>query len=371
MTSKQGFGFLEPFKDFFKFKEEINQVIDKIHPRNVSEDYLQFVSGPAKYKDLSKPIEEGLFLPNWDMLDRSKSYLRPLVFLLTIKGLNKNPANFVKYASILELIHNGTLIHDDIEDKAIIRRNDKPLYLKYGVDTAVNSANILYFSPFLIFKKYGDDLSNLTRLKAYDCLIEHLNRVTWGQGLDILWHKSQFVPSVEDYLQMCSYKTGAIDRMVFSFAAVLAEVDDIKKKLLEEFGEKFGIFLQIHDDLCDICAVDRYLIGGKVIGNDIIEGKKSFVNIIALDSLPPKERSILLEILDKDDPNKDVLTALNIIKKSGALEKSFIDITRLSQELISLISSLISESESLTMKDFLEGMCIDLKNKLADFYNDE
>jgi len=131
------------------------------------------------------------------MLKRRRSNLRPIIFLLSIGGLGKNPAKYVKYASILEMIHNGTLIHDDIEDSAKVRRGDKPIYLKYGLDVAVNSANLLYFSPFLFFRKYAKDFSEKTKLKAYDCLLEHLNRVTWGQAIDIYWHNKSNVPSLK------------------------------------------------------------------------------------------------------------------------------------------------------------------------------
>lgn len=364
--------FMNPLKEFFKFKKDIDRFIDEVHPLNIKKNYLKFVSRTIRYEDMSKEISESVTKPNWDMLNRPKSYLRPFIFLLLIKGLGKNPENYIKYSALLELICNGTLIHDDIEDNALIRRGDKPIYLKYGLDVAVNSANLLYFTPFLIFRRYSTDIPSSIKLRAYDCLIEHLNRVTWGQGLDILWHNNKKIPIIEEYLQMCCYKTGAIDRMVFSFAGILADVDDYKKELLEDFGEDLGVCLQIHDDFCDICSIDRSLIGEKSIGNDISEGKKSFVNIVALNNLRLEDKNKLIDLLSEKTHNKEkLIEAIRLIKKSGALEKTVKEAEKRFNELKFLSSKILDKEECKTMNNFLEHINQDIKNKFLEFKKNE
>lgn len=355
-----------PLKELELHMKEFDKYMGEIHPRHFSKEYLSFVSGKITYHDLSKDIEKSLSEPNWDMLDRPKSYLRPLIFLLLMGGLGKDPKDFVKYAAILELIHNGTLIHDDIEDYAQTRRGDKPTYLKYGLDIAVNSANLMYFTPFLMFKKYSNELSDKTKLNAYDVLIEHLNRVTWGQGLDIYWHKINNIPTIGDYLQMCCYKTGAIDRMVFSLAGVLAEIDETKKEILKEFGEKFGICLQIHDDFSDACSENRGLIGGKNLGNDITEGKKSIVNIITLINLKENDREVLLNILGEhtSDPKK-IENALNLIEKSGSL----VEVLKIAKKEFSYLRGLspkiLNNKYSKMMNSFIDAMIEDMEIKYS------
>lgn len=364
--------FMSPLEEFFKFKRDIDKFMDELHPLNVREDYLKFVSGAIKYADMGKEISESVTKPNWDMLSRPKSYLRPFIFLLLIKGLGRDPKDYVKYSALLELIHNGTLIHDDIEDNALVRRRDKPIHLKYGLDIAVNSANLLYFTPFLIFRKYSAELPILTKLKVYDCLIEHLNRVTWGQGIDLLWHNNKKIPTIKEYLQMCCYKTGAIDRMVFSLAGILAVVDDSKRKLLEDFGENLGICLQIHDDFCDIFSIDRKLIGKKSKGNDISEGKKSFVNILALNGLELEYKNRLLNLLSERTHNKEkIKEAVKLIKKSGALEKAIKEAKKRFDELKVLSSGIINKEECGVMISFLEYMNQDIKNKFLEFKKNE
>ena len=365
-------GFMRPLKNLLRFSERINESIEEIHPRRINRNYLSFVSGKITYGDLSKEIEESLFKPNWDMLDRGRSNLRPLLFLLCMSGMGKNPEKYVKYASALEMIHNGTLIHDDIEDDAEIRRGDKPIYLKYGLDVAVNSANLLYFSPFLFFKKYPKDFSRKVRLRAYDSLLEHLNRVTWGQGIDIYWHNQSKVPSVKDYLQMCCYKTGAIDRMVFSLAGILSRKNNKTVSKLEDFGERLGICLQIHDDFSDVCSINKEKNRNKSVGNDISEGKKSIVNILALQKLKGGESERLLSILKEQTHNKKkILQALELIKKSGSLEETLEFAGKEFNILKMKCTKIFNTKYGIIMCNFLDAMRKDMGTKYLEMKKNE
>jgi len=360
--------FLKPFEEIVEMISKINEEIEKVHPKVVSRNYLSFVSGKISFSDLSYQIEKGLFFPNWDMLSRPRSNLRPLIFLTVIGGLDKEPKNYVKYASMLEMIHNGTLIHDDIEDSALIRRGDKPTYMKFGVDFAVNSANLLYFSPFLFFRKYPLDFTDKIKLEAYNCLIEHLNRVTWGQAVDIYWHNNEDIPSVNEYFQMCCYKTGAIDRMVLSLASIITEQCNPKKEMLEDFGEKLGILLQIHDDFSDICSVDRGSIGNKTIGNDISEGKKSLVTILALNKLDSKDKEELLSLLKKKSHSKDlILRALSLIDKSYVFD----EVISIAKEKIKILKSeaitIFNNKYSHILVEFFDEMLNDFLHKYEGY----
>jgi len=358
--------FMKPLEKLMIYIDDINKSLEEIHPRNVKKEYLSFVSGKISYLDLSEDIGKGLMIPNWDMLDRPKCHLRPLIFLTLMGGLNKNPKDYLKYSAILEMIHNGTLIHDDIEDNGKIRRGDAPTYIKYGLDIAVNSANLMYFAPFLFLKKYKENFSKETVIEAYNCLIEHLNRVTWGQAIDIFWHNTSKIPSKEEYFQMCCYKTGAIDRMVSSFAGVLGEVDKEKKEELEDFGERLGICFQMHDDFMDICSIDRSNIGGKSVGNDISEGKKSIVNILALNSLEGDKSKRLLKILNKQTENQEeIQEALDLIGESDALNETLTLSKEEFGKLKNSCSKLINNEYSSMLYGLLDSMEKDMTEKYS------
>lgn len=358
--------FLQPLEELFEHLPEIEKYIEEVHPEKVHERYLTSVTGKPSYANISEKIEESLFKPNWDMLHRPRSCLRPLIFLLIMGGLGKKLKDYAKYAALVELIHNGTLIHDDIEDNAQVRRGDKPIHLKYGTDVAVNSANIMYFSPFLLLNKYKE-FSKEKQLQLYEIIIEHLNRVTWGQAIDISWHNGLDVPSVEEYMQMCCYKTGAIDRLVFSLAGALAELEQEKYEKLKDFGEKFGIFLQMHDDFCDFCSIDRGNIGGKSIGNDITEGKRSIINIFALKELEKSNQESLLRILQKHTTNaSEINRAIDLIDSTSAVRNSLNAIQKLAEHLKQESPSLFNEKYAKMMEHFLNGMEKDVQNKYSE-----
>ncbi|MBU4308643.1 MAG: hypothetical protein KJ566_02525, partial [Nanoarchaeota archaeon] len=92
--------FMKPLGSFLEFSKKIDEFINEIHPKKIHSKYLSFVSGKITHKNLSKEIEIGCFNPNWDMLKRRRSNLRPIIFLLCISGLGKNPSKYIKYASI-------------------------------------------------------------------------------------------------------------------------------------------------------------------------------------------------------------------------------------------------------------------------------
>ena len=347
-----------------KYIPEIDKACEEAHPRAFDLSYLNAVSGPVTYSDTSLDLTLALSQPNWDLLDRTRSRIRPIIFLLIAGGLGKDLKEVIRYSAIPELIHNGTLIHDDIEDAGLIRRNDKTIHLKYGTDIAVNSANLLYFSPFTLLKKYGKDLPSSLLIRAYEIITEHLNRVTWGQGLDIYWHNHFESISVKNYYQMCAYKTGAIDRLTASLASVFAEINPEIHQKVEQFGEELGIGLQIHDDFLDVCAVQRDLFGGKPTGNDISEGKKSLIVILTLQNLPSpkKERFELILSQHTSDPHL-LAEALDLIEQSGVLEEVLKAGQNQFRKIQELSHSLFTGECEILLTNFAKGIEDDLGYK--------
>ena len=130
--------------------------------------------------------------------------------------------------------------------------------------------------------------------------------------------------------------------------------------------------MQIHDDFCDICSIDRSLIGEKSIGNDISEGKKSFVNIVALNNLRLEDKNKLIDLLSEKTHNKEkLIEAIRLIKKSGALEKTVKEAEKRFNELKFLSSKILDKEECKTMNNFLEHINQDIKNKFLEFKKNE
>jgi octaprenyl-diphosphate synthase len=189
---------------------------------------------------------------------------------------------------LVELPHNASLIHDDIEDNSDERRGRPAAHLIYGTDTAINGGCFLYFLPLTCL----DEWKAPAELKAriYSVWGEHLRRLHLGQAMDIAWHRDfASRPSPKDYTLMCRLKTGALARL----AAVLGvyaglpgsagqpEADALAATM-GDAAEKMGVGFQILDDVKNLtCGIP-----GKKRGDDIVEGKKSLPILLYLNRFP-------------------------------------------------------------------------------------
>jgi geranylgeranyl pyrophosphate synthase len=119
---------------------------------------------------------------------------------------------------ITELIHNGSLIVDDIEDSSHMRRGDLCTYKKFGIDIAVNAGNFLYFAPMSKLDRFVHD--ERLQYKMHKIFVEELTNIHFGQAWDIYWHNSKGkVPTQAQYLQMVENKTSVLPRMCLRMIA--------------------------------------------------------------------------------------------------------------------------------------------------------
>lgn len=302
-----------------KKKPDIEKVLEKIVPRKVTEEYMDWLVGKSAYRHDLEAVQKGVSDPAWDFLDRGGKRWRPALFLLMMEALGKDPEKFKDYASIVELIHNGTIMVDDVEDNAQMRRGKPPLHDIYGVDIAVNTGNLFYFLPLVLLRKVSG-FSGKVLIRAYEAYIDEMVKLSVGQAMDIWWHKGQSVPTERQYLQMCAFKTGTLARFSGRLAVILCEGTEKQERKIGKMLESVGISFQIQDDVLDLTAMDREKFG-KSFGNDITEGKRTLVMIHALSKLGRKEREKLLKILNSHTRDKGKLEgAIELVKKAGSIE---------------------------------------------------
>jgi len=213
---------------------------------------------------------------------------------------------------------------DDVEDDSKLRRGKPCLHLIYGVDLAINAGNALYFLPLLIFKDYQENkkVSESTLIRCYQLYNQELLNLHLGQGLDIYWHQGKKNPSIDEYLQMCAYKTGVLARLSARLGALLSGASDDFIHHIGVFAEAIGVAFQIQDDLLNIAGED---FSKKIdqVGEDIHEGKRSLMVIHSLKNSPKKKSDRLLEILNsKTSDPKIIKEAIDIMKASNSLEFS-------------------------------------------------
>ena len=306
-----------------QWRPRIDEAIEEWLPREITESYLADFFGEPSYRYQPAAIQEALADPIWDLLDDGGKRWRAVLFLVIVEALDEEPSAFLPYACVPEILHNGTLIIDDIEDEAEKRRGAKALHHKHATDIALNAGNAMYFIPLKVINREYGKLDDSQRLAAYEMLTHELNRTHLGQGMDICWHNQKEVTVDEDrYYEMCACKTGCLARIVARLAAIVTDQPDDVEQQLARYAEELSIAFQIGDDILDIeNTLDQAGAFGKEFGNDIREGKKTLMVIYTAEHADPEAVARLEEILWADTNTEDeIREAIEIMQRVGALE---------------------------------------------------
>ncbi|MDJ0270024.1 MAG: polyprenyl synthetase family protein [Aigarchaeota archaeon] len=299
------------------YSKLIDDAIGKIVPQEFDIRSLLSYLGEPKYEYELVAVNEGITKPFWDLITRGGKRWRPALMLLTYQALGGKLEQVIEYAAIPEIIHNATLIVDDVEDNSQMRRNKPCIHRIYGVDIAINAGNTLYYLPILYILKNVEEGKRCRILQAY---VRQMTYLSIGQAMDIAWHRGLMGEISENqYLQMCAFKTGSVSKFAVELACIFADADAKTTAALSDFGETVGVAFQIQDDLLNLVGEEAKY--GKEVGGDITEGKRTLMVVYALRNLPADERERLKQILDKHTTDKrEIEEAISLIKKSGAIE---------------------------------------------------
>jgi geranylgeranyl diphosphate synthase type I len=306
-----------------EWRPVVDDQLAELVPRVVDDDYLADAFGDPSYEYDREAIQSGLADPIWDLLDRGGKRWRAVLFLLLVDGLGEDPHEYLPYAAIPEILHNGTIIVDDVEDEADLRRGEPAIHHVYGADIALNAGNAMYFVPLEVIDRNPAGLPPERRLAAYEMLAYELNRTHLGQGMDIVWHNSDEVAMTEaEYLEMCACKTGCLGRIVARLAAIVTGQPESVEDHLAEYAEALSVAFQIGDDILDVeHTLDHAGDFGKAFGNDVREGKKTLMVLHAVRNAPDDRADRLTEILAADDNTDDeILEAIDALASTGSVE---------------------------------------------------
>ncbi|NOZ82017.1 MAG: polyprenyl synthetase family protein [Candidatus Micrarchaeota archaeon] len=328
-------------------RPEIDRIIEKWIPRVFDEKSMEFICGKPRYKFNTQAPTKAISEPIWEFLDRGGKRWRPALFLLVLEALGADPEKYKDFVLVPEIIHNGSLIHDDIEDSADLRRGLPCTYKTFGIDIAINAGSVMYFLPMIAFLK-NKDLDERTKKRIYETYFQEMINIHFGQAMDIAWHKGIANAdniTEEEYLQMCAFKTGTLARLSAKLAAILAGAPDDVVEKIGKFAETIGVAFQIQDDVLDIIA-DRKKFG-KSFGNDIKEGKRTLMVIHTLRKASEEDRRRLLEILNMHTDDEELKKeAIEILKKYGSVEYAKEFSRKLIRETWNEIDKLLPESEA-------------------------
>ncbi|MDR2738596.1 MAG: polyprenyl synthetase family protein [Treponema sp.] len=262
---------------------KIEAVLNAQLPENPD---FPWVSGnfPALPDAVSLRLVKSLTLPGWDLISRGGKRWRPLLATLICERLGGGDGALA-LVPLVELPHNASLIHDDIEDSSDERRGKPAAHILYGTDTAINAGCFLYFLPLTCVEAWDAPLE--LKNAVYRLWGEYMRRLHLGQAMDIGWHRDYAsLPGLEEYDLMCRLKTGCLAR----FAAILGihaaaaaggiPVGEIGRwsGIFGDAAEKLGVGFQILDDVKNLTTGNP----GKKRGDDIVEGKKSLPVLLYL-----------------------------------------------------------------------------------------
>lgn len=332
--------------------KSIEAELKKLLQTSEPKQSIELVGGegfePIDNKDLA-----AAYLPAETLLAGGGKRWRPLLAVYCSGLCGKTPTETVLRLSVLpEAVHNGTLIIDDIEDGAVLRRGSPCAHIRFGVDTAINTGNLLYFLPTVLIDNAG--LTDSQKLTLYRIYSYYMRRVHFGQALDIEWHKTDKIPKEEAYLQMCRLKTGSLAAMAAECGLFLGGGTPEQQKIIGTVAENIGIVFQIADDIINLRTGNK----GKNRGDDIVEKKKSLPVILYCRRNDPHELMTLMQTAADRGYEKaetEVLRAVQMILDSGADKEAESVAEALRRQTLDMLRTAFPETESrLKIEEMVE-----------------
>jgi geranylgeranyl pyrophosphate synthase len=243
--------------------------------------------------------------------------IRPALCIACCQALNGAIEEALPYAIGVELIHNFSLVHDDIEDEDETRRNLPSVWKKYGLAHGVNIGDGLFALSFNAVLQ--TPVSPKKKILLLDLLTNSIIAIAEGQTTDIDFHGRDDV-SEEEYFDSVTRKTGFLLSAALKGGAIIADAPSKVLEGLEEYGRGIGMAFQIRDDIIDLTKGKGR--GGE-IGCDIKEGKRSLIAIHSINTSSKNERQELLNILDKPrekTSSNEIHKVINLYNKNGSIE---------------------------------------------------
>ena len=277
--------------------------------------------------------------------------LRPFLTIQTCKAVGGNAEDAIPFAAALEILHNFTLIHDDIMDNDPIRRGSPAVHIKWGVPTAIAAGDLLFAKVYEAMTIYAPKRINCRKIrKCIEAATKATIELCEGQILDIFFPQNNEI-NEKDYITMVGGKTGSLFRACAEVGAIVGGAKKSQIKAIGKFSYYAGIAFQIMDDYLGIVSNEKVL--GKPVGNDIREGKKTLIIIHALNHSKQKDKQKILSTLgNKDITNNQIQDIVELLKKTGSLDYSLNRI----QKYVKISKKYLFTLERTPARDDLEGL---------------
>ena len=262
------------------------------------QQFLPALEAEIKEQKLGESPQE-LYEPIRYLMQLGGKRIRPVLCLLSYSLFKVDWEKIVPTALSIEIFHNFTLMHDDIMDKAPLRRGKQTVHEKWNDNIAILSGDVMLVNAY----QYLNQCQHLS-LAEYQHLLLRFNRtaaeVCEGQQMDMNF-ESRAQVTVEEYIEMIRLKTSVLIGLSMEMGGILAGVDALKAKTLYDIGERIGLGFQLKDDLLDVYGDPEKF--GKQVGGDILANKKTYLLIRALESAQGEALDSLNAWIEASNPN--------------------------------------------------------------------
>lgn len=280
-------------------------------------DFLNAQPQVREPKNLYEPIQY--------ILGLGGKKIRPVLTLMSAEIFDADYSKALPAALAVEVFHNFSLVHDDIMDDAPLRRGNVTVHEKWNINTGILSGDAMLILAYQYFEQYEPAIfRELAQLFSKTAL-----EVCEGQQWDVDFETRSDV-TIPEYLKMIEYKTAVLVAAAMKMGAIVAETSAVNGKLIYDFGLNLGLAFQLQDDYLD--AFGNPATFGKQIGGDIIENKKTYLYLKAIEFASPEEKVKLLQLFsvslaENESKIEEVKSIFNNSGASSATQQAIQDYT--------------------------------------------
>lgn len=277
---------------------------------------------------------------------RAGKRTRPVLCLLACEAAGGDWRHALPAAVAIELLHNFTLIHDDIQDSSTERRGRRTVWAVWGVPLAVNVGDALHVISHRCLLELGQTADPATVVEAIRLLDDTSLTLCQGQQID-MEAEGRLDVDQDRYLFMIQAKTAALIRCALELGAIVAGADGATRTRLGDFGEAVGLSFQVRDDILGIWGDES--VTGKSAASDILSRKKSWPIVHALGAANSDDRGTLLALYGRDLRPADVPTVLSILERAGSRAAAEQQAARFHRQALQALDQLPADRPAVRM----------------------
>ena len=315
------------------------------------QQYQEFV---LDFLNAQQPVREpkNLYEPIQYILGHGGKKMRPVLTLMSAEIFDVDYSKALPAALAVEVFHNFSLVHDDIMDDAPLRRGNITVHEKWNINTGILSGDAMLILAYQYFEQYEPVIfRELAKLFSKTAL-----EVCEGQQWDVDFETRSDV-TIPEYLKMIEYKTAVLVAAAMKMGAIVAETSIENGDLIYDFGLNLGLAFQLQDDYLD--AFGNPATFGKQIGGDIIENKKTYLYLKAIEFASAEEKAKLLQLFSvslEENATKieEVKTIFNATGATKATQQAIQDYTLMAFATLDKMN--ISSEKKSMLRSFGENL---------------